>query len=161
MTFVASFYTMPLNHNEIIDLALRYISRNEIVDFPQPKDLFCILERKLPDNKEIKDSEGWRFSGYGVCKSYEYDLESKPEGKWLWFNFLSLMTFPPTQQSLKLQPPHIAKGRFHTVDKKGEIKIIRIPDYFQEDGPVQEEEAPDAENQSLNDKIIRFPGNNR
>jgi len=151
---------MSLNHSEIIDLALRYLSENDIVDFPQPKDLFSILERTLPDNKVLKDNEGWRFSGYGVCKSYEYDSELKPKGKWIWFNYLSLLTFPPTQQSLKLQPPHIAKGRFHTVDRGGEIKIIRIPDYFQESDQAPVEELHDALNQTFDDKIIQFPGNN-
>jgi len=150
---------MSLHPEEILKLALRYIDEEDIVDFPQPRDLFCIMERKLPDDKALKDNEGWRFSGYGVCKSYEFDPESKPKGKWLWFNFLSLMTFPPSQQSLKLQPPHIVKGRFHTADRGSEIKIIRIPDYFQEAARMHEEKQPESTGQSFDDKIIQFPGN--
>ncbi len=152
---------MPLSREEIIELALRYISEEEIADFPLEEDLFCFMERKVPEGKVLKESEGWHFGGYAICKGYEFDAESKPEGKWLWFNFVSLNTFPPTRQNLKLQPPHIAKGVFMNSDRSSELKMVRIPEYFLDADAVpsdqnedKKEESPDA---PLEDKIIQFP----
>lgn len=152
---------MPLTKNEITELALRYIAREEITDFPMQGDLLCFLERAIPENAVLKDSEGWHFGGYGICKEYEYDDESKPVGKWIWFNFISLSTFPPTKQVLKLQPPHVVKGLFQDTSRTNEIKIIKVPNYFLEDVPV--ETTPDKqtglENEENNPdkKIVPFP----
>ncbi len=152
---------MLLSREEIIELALRYISEDEITDFPQEDDLFCFMERKVPEGKVLKESEGWHFGGYAICKGYEYDTESKPEGKWLWFNFVSLNTFPPTRQNLKLQPPHIAKGIFMNSDRNSELKMVRIPEYFLDADALQsEQDAGKKEGDSdapPEDKIIPFP----
>lgn len=147
---------MSLTKQEIVDLALRYISEDEIVEFPMDDDLFCIMGREIPEDKVLKDNEGWHFTGYGICKGYDYDYESKPQGKWLWFYFVSLNTFPPTKQCLKLQPPHIARGRFENADRSGEMKIVRIPDYFQEIGAEYKNEHQETTDQDSNDNIIPF-----
>ncbi len=147
---------MSLTKQEIITHALRYISEDDVVDFPENEDLFCFMERKLPENKVLKDSDGWRFAGYAVCKGYDFDYDSKPQGKWLWFNFLSLNTFPPTKQCLKLQPPHIARCIFQNPQRTGEVKIIRIPDYFQHFDIGPEEKMEDTDTSS-NDNLINFP----
>ena len=150
---------MTLTNKEIITLALRYIPGNEITDFPGEGDLFCFLERTLPENKVLKDSEGWNFTGYGICKGYDYDYESIPKGKWLWFYFISLNTFPPTQQTLKLQPPHIAKGIFQNLNRNGEIKIVKIPKYFleTEDTESSKKRIPGVADTTGKNNILQFP----
>ena len=150
---------MPLTHDEIMDLALRYVPREEISDFPAENDIFYFMERTLPKNKVLKDNEGWRFGGYAVCKGYDYDDESKPRGKWLWFYYVSLNTFPPTKQQLKLQPPHIARGIFQDAGRTHEIKITRIPRYFLE--VLESEKLSEAQSSDSTDdlggKIVPFP----
>lgn len=152
---------MPLSREEIIELALRYISEDEITDFPQEEDLFCFMERKVPEGKVLKESEGWHFGGYAICKGYEYDHESKPAGKWLWFYFVSLNTFPPTRQNLKLQPPHIARGIFMNSDRSNELKITRIPEYFLDVDTLHKENSADEKDEEadtpVDDKIVQFP----
>ena len=66
---------MSLSREEIAELALRYISEDEIIDFPQKEELFCFMERTMIKGKKLKESEGWRFGGYGICKGYEYDFD--------------------------------------------------------------------------------------
>ena len=150
---------MTLTNKEIINLALRYIPEEEITDFPGEGDLFCFLERNLPKKKVLKDNEGWTFAGYGICKGYDYDYESKPKGKWLWFFFISLNTFPPTQQTFKLQPPHIAKGIFQNSQRSGEIKIIKIPKYFLDidSNESLKKKTPDISENLGKDNILQFP----
>lgn len=150
---------MSLARKDIINLALRYIPENEIADFPEEEDLFCFLERNLPENKVLKDNEGWTFAGYGICKGYDYDHKLKPKGKWLWFHFVSLNTFPPTRQFLKLQPPHIARGIFQNLKRSCEIKIVKIPKYFLdiENKESYKKRIPDISNNISEDNILQFP----
>ena len=117
---------MGLSREEITDLALRYISREEISDFPFDGDLFCLLMRQLPADRVLPEAEGWAFNGYGICTGYAYDEDAKPHGKWLWLHFASLAAFPPEAQVLKLQPPHIVKGRFQSADRTTEIRILKV-----------------------------------
>lgn len=112
--------------DEIIDLASRYVSSEEITDFPHDGDLFCLLIREIPENKVLTDEEGWGFRGYGVCIGYVVDEEVKPRGKWLWMHFASLESFPPAAQVLKLQPPHVVKGRFQNPERTHEIRILKV-----------------------------------
>jgi len=150
---------MSLTHDEILDLALRYVSKEEITDFPSENDLFYFMVRTLPKNKVLKDDEGWNFSGYAVCKGYDYDHETKPKGKWLWFYFISLNTFPPTKQQLRLQPPHIARGIFQNPERTNEIKISRIPPYSMGVLDVEQSALPPAPEipSDLKGKIVPFP----
>jgi hypothetical protein len=115
-----------LSRQEIIDLASRYTSPEEIVDFPHNSDFFCLLQRVLPDNAVLADDKGWAFAGYGICTGYVIDETEIPAGKWLWMRFVSLAAFPPVSQTLKLQPPHVAKGRFQSSDRKIEFCILKI-----------------------------------
>jgi hypothetical protein len=39
---------------------------------------------------------------------------------------VSLSTFPPAAQVLKLQPPHIVKGRFQNPDRTKEFRILNV-----------------------------------
>lgn len=117
---------MSVTKEIIIDLSLRYITSEEMVDFPENGHLFCILMRSLPSDRVLKHEEGWGFNGYGICKGYTFDEEAKPRGKWIWMHYLSLATFPPLPQALKLQPPHIAKGQFQSADRTHEIRIIKV-----------------------------------
>jgi hypothetical protein len=129
-----------LSKQEIIDLASRYTSPEEIVDFPHDGDLFCLLQRVLPDNAVLADDKGWTFAGYGICSGYVIDETEMPAGKWLWMHFVSLAAFPPISQTLKLQPPHIAKGRFESPDRKIEFRILKIA-AGQDPGAVRDREA--------------------
>jgi hypothetical protein len=117
---------MGISKDEIIDLASRYISPEELTDFPFDGDLFCLLIRATPENEVLPDEEGWTFRGYGVCVGYTTDEESKPRGKWLWMHFASLDAFPPVTQVLRLQPPHVVKGRFQNPERTHEIRIFKV-----------------------------------
>ena len=117
---------MDLSREEIVELARRYIDDAEITDFPYTGDLFCLLVRPLPKDRVPAEEEGWSFNGYGVCLNYTFDEEAKPRGKWLWLHFASLSSFPPVSQVLKLQPPHVVKGRFQSADRTREIRIFKV-----------------------------------
>ncbi|MBD3421143.1 MAG: hypothetical protein GF398_13590 [Chitinivibrionales bacterium] len=114
--------------DDIIELAMRYISEDEIVDFPAEDDLFCLVERPVrqqPDSgKEV--SNEWQFAGYGICKGYTQDEDARPPGKWVWMHFVALSAFPPAKTALKLQPPHIVKGHFQNQNRSAEIKIVKV-----------------------------------
>jgi len=150
---------MSVPREEIVDLALRYLSRNEIGDFPVKNDLFCLLMREVRADKILKEEEGWSFAGYGVCSGYTYDEEAKPHGKWLWMHFASLASFPPAAQVLKLQPPHVVKGRFQSADRSNEIRILKVV----LDGPqktvvetAKQDTTPKNENSTAENKIVAF-----
>ena len=150
-----------LIRDEIVNLALRYIEPGDITDFPLEGELFCFLERELPENKVLKAHEGWGFAGYGICRGYDYDSESKPRGKWLWFYFVSLVTFPPLIQSIRLQPPHIARGLFQTPQRDRQVKIVTIPDTATIPGS-REAVATDAPSTPVHTgNIIAFPSVSR
>jgi hypothetical protein len=117
---------MALSRQEIIDYASRYVAPEQIGDFPFDGDIFCLLDRKLIEGKVLKEEEGWQFKGYGVCSGYSLDSETKPAGKWLWMHFVSFTTFPPSPQTIKLQPPHVVKGRFHDPARTREFRIIKV-----------------------------------
>jgi hypothetical protein len=115
-----------LTRKEIVDYASRYVMPGETGDFPFDGDLFCLLGRALKEGKELKEGEGWRFQGYGICSGYTVDSEAKPAGKWLYMHFVSLAAFPPSSQVMKLQPPHVVKGRFHDPSRTREFRIIKV-----------------------------------
>ncbi len=118
---------MNLSKEEIVDLARRYLGTGDTTsDFPFDGDLFCLLMRDIQADRVPAEEEGWAFNGYGVCLGYRYDEEAVPRGKWLWMHFASLSAFPPAPQVLKLQPPHVVRGRFHSVDRSREIRLVRM-----------------------------------
>ncbi|MBN2188106.1 MAG: hypothetical protein JW699_01530 [Chitinispirillaceae bacterium] len=117
---------MPLTRQEIIDFASRYVAPEQIGDFPFDGDIFCLLDRKLIEGKVLKEEEGWQFRGYGVCSGYSLDSEVKPAGKWLWMHFVSLAVFPPAPQTMRLQPPHVVRGRFQDPSRTREYRIIKV-----------------------------------
>ena len=117
---------MFLSQQEIIDYASRYVTSDEMLDFPGEGDLFCMIGRDLPEGKILAEEEGWAFQGYGICLGYTLDQEATPIGKWLWMHFASLTVFPPTEQVFKLQPPHVVKGRFQNPDRTKEYRIIKL-----------------------------------
>lgn len=117
---------MGLSKEEIIAYAARYITEDAYTDFPMDGDLFSLMSRTLPSDHVLATEEGWSFNGYGICSGYTLDEDSKPTGKWLWLHFISLATFPPESQVLKLQPPHIVKGRFQSGDRSHEIRIVKV-----------------------------------
>ena len=143
-----------MNREEIVDLALQYIPEDEIIDFPSKDELFCFISREIPDDKILKDDEGWAFSGYGLCTGYEKDYEAKPVGKWIWFNYLSLNSFPPTPEVTKLQPPHIAKGQFTNPSRTTQIKIMKMMPNALLERAENEAKHKDSSN---SDNLIPFP----
>lgn len=100
-----------MTKEEIIDQASRYVQENEIVNFPMSGDIFSFILSN-PNNMEAPP----QFCGYGIALGYSEDLESKPRGKWIYFDYTDLSVFPPEKRSIKLQPPHIALGRFRLPD---------------------------------------------
>ncbi len=152
---------MSLSREEILDLALRYITPAEAGDFPIKGELFCFLQRDLPENRVLDEKEGWAFSGYGICEGYQFDDESKPRGKWLWFSFLSLETFPPSIQNIRLQPPHVVKGLFQTPARDGEIRILKIDrslPLVTDAGAERPDSAGDVVREVKKGEILSFPG---
>jgi hypothetical protein len=152
---------MTLNPDDIIELALQYVSIDEVTDFPKNNELFCFFERSLPENRIFKDDEGWNFKGYGICICYEYDMQSKPRGKWIWFSFLSLDTFPPQKQNIKLQPPHIVRGMFQTLKRTSEIKILNLSSVEKENLHSQKEVKDNNRIENFKEdsktNILKFP----
>jgi hypothetical protein len=113
-----------MTRQEIIDYAARYMDAGEVADFPMDGDLFCLLSREA---KQTEDSEKWQFAGYGICQRYRLDEDARPLGKWVWFEFVSLVTFPPRAAVLKLQPPHIARGQFQSADRSLDFRVVKVP----------------------------------
>lgn len=152
---------MTVSKQEIIDLALRYCSPEEVGDFPVEHDLFCLLTRVIPGNRILKEDEGWTFGGYGICAGYSYDEEAVPRGKWIWMYYTSLASFPPSRQTFKLQPPHIIKGMFHSTDRSQEFRIMKIvttpeTDTLKEPKPSASDSTPDSAVHKHDEKIIAF-----
>jgi hypothetical protein len=157
---------MSLTKEEIIDYAMQYVTREEITDFPMKGDLFCILQRSLPENRILKDDEGWQFAGYHVCNGYMLDDEARPIGKWVWMQYVSLASFPPQTGTLKLQPPHIVKGMYQDGSRTHEFRMVRLeaglaaapakkPALFKPDAPTQSEQTPAETGRPGN--ILKFP----
>lgn len=150
---------MGLSRDEILNMASRYISADEAIDFPYDGDVFCLLIREKPENEVISEEEGWNFSGYGICIGYSIDEDSKPAGKWLWMHFASLQSFPPVSQVLKLQPPHVVKGRFQNAERTHDVRIIKINTNNKmgilEQKTEPQEKKTDTETDSSN-KIVKF-----
>jgi hypothetical protein len=117
---------VSLTREQIVDYATHYITPEEITDFPTDGDLFCMMSRELPKDRTLGETEGWQFAGYNIATSYTLDQEAKPIGKWVWFAFVSLMTFPPHPTTLKLQPPHVARGRFQDPGRTHEFQILKM-----------------------------------
>ena len=136
-----------MTKDEIIEYASRYVDADDISDFPEEGDIFCFLHCELPDNKVLKDDEGWQFGGYALLNHYELDMQAKPVGKWIHIHYTSLATFPPREGALQLQPPHIALGKFQSPDRTMETKMLRI---------TGQSEAP--EESSAEPNVMQFPG---
>ena len=116
-----------MTREELMAYASRYVSDEEVADFPVDGDLFCMMARELPNDRAIEEHEGWQFAGYGICSGYSLDEDEKPQGKWVWFEFLSLVTFPPRVAVLRLQPPHVVKGRFQNTSRTLEYRMLKVP----------------------------------
>jgi hypothetical protein len=154
-----------MTRDEIITLASRYIEEDDAIDFPMKDDTFCLLARDIPENTVLKEEEGWAFSGYGVCLGYLPDEQAKPVGKWIFMHFASLDSFPPSQQVLRLQPPHIVKGRFQNPERTREIRILKLvlgtseETSAQNNETVPDESLSEKQNTSTADltkKIVKF-----
>ncbi|MFP4162422.1 MAG: hypothetical protein ACLFQB_00300 [Chitinispirillaceae bacterium] len=152
---------MGVSKDEIIDLATRYVSAEEITDFTVEGDVFALLIREVPEDKVLSEEEGWSFSGYGICFGYTIDHDAKPTGKWLWMHFASLQEFPPVPQVIRLQPPHIVKGRFQNPERTHEIRILKVnlSKTLKEtpaDSPEKKKERPPREPERESGKIVQF-----
>ena len=139
-----------MKNSEIIELASRYIDSDDFADFPAEGDVFAFFHRELPDNKVLKDDEGWQFGGYATLDSYELDIDAKPVGKWIDIYFTSLAMYPPQSASMRLQPPHIALARFQDPSRTLETKMVPI-DRKNKISGVNEPSKGEP-------KIVKFPG---
>ncbi|MBF0431494.1 MAG: hypothetical protein HQK83_09460 [Fibrobacteria bacterium] len=147
---------MKIQKDEIIDLASRYVPV-ENPDFAEEGDLFYFLNRKLPNNKVLKDNEGWQFGGYGQCRGYVIDEAEKPRGKWIYMYYLDLARFPLVEEVLRVQPPHVVLGQFSSSDRSIQIRMVKCRPLT-----VKEQEEKKAvqkrKKQDAPDNIIAFPG---
>lgn len=136
----------------IIDLALRYLDEDDIVDVPKAGDLFAFFQREINDGSSLEDGD-WSFGGYAICRGYEIDSTEKPAGKWIFMKYDMLVTFPPIESELKLQPPHIAKGSFSTPGSEFEIKIEKV---------VKDNRLDKSKDSTENEgKILKFPSSRK
>ena len=135
---------------EIFELASRYLDKEDFVTIPTEGELFAFLQRELPDNKVLKENEGWEFGGYAILKSYELDMSAKPVGKWIFMEYLSLAQFPPQLIQMKLQPPHIAKGSFTDPTQTIETRIVSL------NQAIEPLDKPDEDNHQET-QILSFP----
>ncbi|MCX7726788.1 MAG: hypothetical protein N2053_08050 [Chitinispirillaceae bacterium] len=119
---------MSISKEEIIDLALRYISEDEITPFPDAGDFFAIFYKPLSGTEKIqREDKKVNFLFYGLCLDYFIDEQEKPYGKWILMSFLNFGHFPPIREAFKLQPPHIAKGKFQNSERTMEFYFFKIP----------------------------------
>jgi len=144
---------------EIRELALRYIDEDECTDIPDRHNIFAIFTRPIIKKKNAKNHD-WLLIEYGFLLDYITDPNEKPYGKWINMNYLSLNAFPPSRTSIRLQPPHIAKGYFQSFDRTHEMRIELAIGNIDEYGFIcrsndadHEEETGDGEA-----KILQFPG---
>ncbi|MBD3344310.1 MAG: hypothetical protein GF401_04525 [Chitinivibrionales bacterium] len=142
---------MGLTREQIVEYATRYVPGNEIVDFPLENDVFCFLE--MPLDSPAGDESNWSFAGYNICLEYSPDLDSKPQGKWIWMKYISLTTFPPHENVLRLQPPHVAKGLFQDEQRTKAIRIVKV-DTKKILGEVRQSESTQDNGEG---KILKFP----
>ncbi|MCL2844113.1 MAG: hypothetical protein FWE23_01470 [Chitinivibrionia bacterium] len=112
---------------EIRELALRYIDIDECATIPEREEAFALLVRPISAKKKNE----WRLACYGVVSDYTTDVDEEPYGKWINIKYLSLISFPPMPASIRLQPPHIAKGYFQSFDRTSETKIVAIADLIE------------------------------
>jgi hypothetical protein len=118
---------MSLSRDEIINYANRYVPLEEIKPFPFEGEVFAFLHRPTgPAAPGVASGSAWQFGGYAVCLGYFPDMESKPEGKWIWMNSISLSTFPPRKANLRLQPPHVALCLFQNPERTMETRIVSL-----------------------------------
>jgi hypothetical protein len=54
-------------------------------------------------------------------------------------HFAGLTSFPPAVQVLKLQPPHIVNGRFQSIDRSHEIRMLKVS---LANAPASDDETP-------------------
>ncbi|MBN1983271.1 MAG: hypothetical protein JW795_17175 [Chitinivibrionales bacterium] len=148
---------MGLSKEEIVELACRYLPESEIRRFVLPGEVFCFLHRIFRQDRGSEDDTAWELLSYGICKEYTYDESVKLRGKWLLFTYVSLGTFPPTEHTLQLQPPHIVKGYFQTPDRSTEIRIMTISSLMNRSVPNSELQASAAMDANDSDKLIPFP----
>lgn len=131
---------------EILDLALRYIDESECGVIARPNELFALFVR--PIASAGKTAGDWIFVCYGLVLDYFVNLE-KPRGKWITLKYISFDSFPPKPSSIRLQPPHIAKGYFQNFDRTSEMKIVAV---FSHNANEIKEESNEGEAQ-----ILQFP----
>jgi hypothetical protein len=84
-------------------------------------------------------------------------------------HFASLAAFPPVAQVLKLQPPHVVKGRFQSADRSHEIRIVKVafnglsavaPKTETVAPPVQPKHRKKASAAAKADNIVEFRAKN-
>jgi hypothetical protein len=147
---------VDLTRDEIIQYASRYIAAGDIGDFPVDGDLFCLFWRTTDSNGGTARESRWEFGGYGICRGYRLDEDVKPEGKWVWFEFVSLATFPPHVTALKLQPPHVVTGTFSAHDRSREMRVVKVsPAGKVPAASVGQQNAGAGD--ALPDNVLRFP----
>ncbi|MGM0462495.1 MAG: hypothetical protein ACQEQ4_08780 [Fibrobacterota bacterium] len=128
-----------MDASQVKELAARYVEEKDMQTIPDPGGLFYILH-SFPGDTE----SGEVFGGYGIVRSYEADESAQPVGKWIFLRYLSLASFPPKEAELKLQPPHIALGRFQSPDRTVETRLIFYTDPEQNTPDDQEADEDSA-----------------
>jgi len=113
-----------LTADEILEYASRYIDTRG-KDPVRPGEIFAQFARPLDQQKPMPDESAWEFLCFSLCTAYYLDDSAKPLGKWIFMEFWQLTNYPPTKASLRLQPPHIALGKFQNADRSLEIKMVR------------------------------------
>lgn len=117
---------MSLTRDEIVEYAARYVKTDDMASFPHEGEIFAFLHRPVDGIKADDPKTRWEFGGYAVCIGYSLDEQAKPLGKWLFMEIISLGQFPPRHGTLKLQPPHVALGRFQNPERTIETRLVSL-----------------------------------
>ena len=139
-----------LSKEEIIDLALNVIDNDEnFVDFPMEGEVFVKLSIPIVNSEKMAV-----FSGYFICRGYAINYDHKPHGKWIDVFFTNISIFPPTEQNMRLQPHHIALGKFQNVDRTVEYRMVRV-DLLGK--PKEKKKKKKKIKKVVADNILQFP----
>jgi len=143
-----------LEKHEIIDLALRHMDAKDIVDFPEPGDIFTVFATKLVNGEPDPEKTGFQY--YGIVDYYTPDEEHKPVGKWVYMVFTRLAPWGEVEYDAEigLQPHHIAQGNFQTPDREWMVTIKKV---VKPAAAVDNDQSVDTGGGTGNCQFLEFP----
>jgi hypothetical protein len=142
-----------------LDLASRYISPNEAIDFPFEGDLFCLLSHSISqDQPASRRKVGYLTDMESV--SVTPSMKKQNPGKMALDAFCQSGCIPSGNPGVKTSTSHVVKGYFQSADRSHEIRIIKISTGNVLDALEKKLEHPKKEEASQqvpdDNKIVKF-----